>query len=147
MQALRTPDDRFTGLPGFDFAAHYAEVPDGEGGTHSPACGGLRGTQEGDRRQHPAEQDEGADHDDHDGERSDPGEGVVRPAPDGSEGAGATNNVFQWFENGTSTIDLSPFDNVVDAALKTDMKLIVTLTNNWADYGGMVPGDRLARRG
>lgn len=33
MQALRTPDDRFDSLPGYDFAPHYAEVPDGEGGT------------------------------------------------------------------------------------------------------------------
>jgi haloalkane dehalogenase len=27
MDALRTPDDRFVNLPGFDFAPHYAEVP------------------------------------------------------------------------------------------------------------------------
>lgn len=33
MRALRTPDERFTGLPGFAFPPHYAEVPDGEGGT------------------------------------------------------------------------------------------------------------------
>lgn len=32
MKALRTPDERFTALPGYDFAPHYAEVPDGEGG-------------------------------------------------------------------------------------------------------------------
>jgi haloalkane dehalogenase len=32
MQTLRTPDDRFEGLPGFDFAPHYAEVADGDGG-------------------------------------------------------------------------------------------------------------------
>jgi len=32
MKVLRTPDDRFEGLPGFDFAPHYAEVDDGEGG-------------------------------------------------------------------------------------------------------------------
>jgi haloalkane dehalogenase len=32
MQTLRTPDDRFDGLPGFDFAPHYAEVADGDGG-------------------------------------------------------------------------------------------------------------------
>jgi haloalkane dehalogenase len=31
--ALRTPDDRFEGLPGFGFAPHYGEVPDGGGGT------------------------------------------------------------------------------------------------------------------
>ena len=33
MDALRTPDDRFDGLPGYPFSPHYAEVPDGEGGT------------------------------------------------------------------------------------------------------------------
>jgi haloalkane dehalogenase len=29
---LRTPDDRFAGLPDFDFAPHYVEVDDGGGG-------------------------------------------------------------------------------------------------------------------
>lgn len=33
MQVRRTPDERFDDLPGFPFAPHYAEVPDGEGGT------------------------------------------------------------------------------------------------------------------
>ncbi len=33
MRALRTPDDRFAGLPDWPFAPHYAEIPDGEGGT------------------------------------------------------------------------------------------------------------------
>ena len=33
MKTLRTPDDRFTDLPGYDFAPHYAEVDDAEGGT------------------------------------------------------------------------------------------------------------------
>src|SRR5215469_3943178 len=33
MKALRTPDDRFAGLPGFSFAPHYADVDDAEGGT------------------------------------------------------------------------------------------------------------------
>ena len=33
MQALRTPDDRFTNLAGYGFAPHYAEVADGEGAT------------------------------------------------------------------------------------------------------------------
>jgi haloalkane dehalogenase len=33
MEILRTPDDRFTDLPDFPFAPHYAEVPDGEGGS------------------------------------------------------------------------------------------------------------------
>ncbi|KAI0174410.1 putative mannan endo-1,4-beta-mannosidase C [Pestalotiopsis sp. NC0098] len=55
----------------------------------------------------------------------------------GSEGAGATDVVFQWFANGTSTIDVSAFDKVVEAATKVGIKLIVTFTNNWADYGGM----------
>lgn len=33
MRTLRTPDERFAVLPGFDLAPHYAEVPDGDGGT------------------------------------------------------------------------------------------------------------------
>ena len=33
METLRTPDDRFADLVGFDHAPSYAEVPDGEGGT------------------------------------------------------------------------------------------------------------------
>ncbi len=33
VKALRTPDECFEGLPDFDFEPHYAEVPDGEGGT------------------------------------------------------------------------------------------------------------------
>ena len=33
LKALRTPDDRFTDLPDFSFAPHYAEVPDGDGGS------------------------------------------------------------------------------------------------------------------
>jgi haloalkane dehalogenase len=33
MQTLRTPDARFENLPGFPFAPHYTEVPDGDGGT------------------------------------------------------------------------------------------------------------------
>ena len=32
MNALRTPDERFAGLPNFPFAPHYVEVDDGEGG-------------------------------------------------------------------------------------------------------------------
>ncbi|KAK0706188.1 glycoside hydrolase superfamily [Lasiosphaeria miniovina] len=55
----------------------------------------------------------------------------------GGEGAGGTEVVFQWFANGTSTIDVSPFDKVVSAATKVGTKLLVALTNNWADYGGM----------
>ncbi len=33
MKTVRTPDDRFAGLPGYDFAPHYVEVDDGDGGT------------------------------------------------------------------------------------------------------------------
>jgi haloalkane dehalogenase len=33
VKVLRTPDDRFESLPGFDFTPRYAEVPDGEGAT------------------------------------------------------------------------------------------------------------------
>ena len=33
MDVLRTPDERFAGLPGYDFSPHYVEVPTGEGGT------------------------------------------------------------------------------------------------------------------
>ncbi len=38
MQVLRTPDDRFDGLPGYDFEPRYVEVPNGAGGT-SPRRG------------------------------------------------------------------------------------------------------------
>ncbi|KAA8914647.1 putative mannan endo-1,4-beta-mannosidase C [Sphaerosporella brunnea] len=60
----------------------------------------------------------------------------------GGEGAGATDVVFQRFEKGRQMIQWGPnglpaFDKVVNAAEKTGMKLVVTLTNNWADYGGM----------
>ena len=33
MHVLRTPDERFKGLPGFDFAPHYVEIPSGEEGS------------------------------------------------------------------------------------------------------------------
>jgi len=33
MKTLRTPDECFASLPGFDFAPHYDQVGDGEGGT------------------------------------------------------------------------------------------------------------------
>ncbi len=33
MQTLRTPDERFVDLPDFPFEPHYAEIPDGDGGT------------------------------------------------------------------------------------------------------------------
>jgi mannan endo-1,4-beta-mannosidase len=55
----------------------------------------------------------------------------------GGEGAGPTEAVFQRWANGTSTIDVTLFDKVVDAASNVGVKLIVALTNNWADYGGM----------
>ncbi|TDZ18309.1 putative mannan endo-1,4-beta-mannosidase C [Colletotrichum orbiculare MAFF 240422] len=56
----------------------------------------------------------------------------------GGEGAGATDIIFQrWYENGTSVINIEAFDKVVNAATKVGIKLIVALTNNWADYGGM----------
>ncbi|KAF2163063.1 glycoside hydrolase family 5 protein [Zasmidium cellare ATCC 36951] len=55
----------------------------------------------------------------------------------GAEGAGATDVVFQTWQNGKSTIKIEAFDKVVNAAAATDIKLIVALTNNWADYGGM----------
>jgi haloalkane dehalogenase len=32
MKVLRTPDARFQNLPGYPFAPHYTQVPDGEGG-------------------------------------------------------------------------------------------------------------------
>jgi haloalkane dehalogenase len=33
MEILRTPDERFEGLPGYPFTPHYTNIPDGEGGT------------------------------------------------------------------------------------------------------------------
>lgn len=33
MKALRTPDDRFKNLPGYNFEPHYVEIPAGAGGT------------------------------------------------------------------------------------------------------------------
>lgn len=33
METIRTPDERFEKLTGFDFEPHYSEVPDGEGGS------------------------------------------------------------------------------------------------------------------
>jgi len=30
---VRTPDEQFVGLPGYDFAPHYADIPSGDGGT------------------------------------------------------------------------------------------------------------------
>ncbi len=34
MKTLRTPDDRFDGLPGYPFEPHYAEIPDGDAEVH-----------------------------------------------------------------------------------------------------------------
>lgn len=55
----------------------------------------------------------------------------------GGEGAGPTEIVLQSWENGEPTINIEGFDKVVDAATNAGIKLIVALTNNWADYGGM----------
>jgi haloalkane dehalogenase len=33
METLRTPDDRFVALPGFDYSPHYELIDDGEGGS------------------------------------------------------------------------------------------------------------------
>jgi haloalkane dehalogenase len=33
MKTVRTPDTRFENLPGYPFAPHYSEIPDGEGGS------------------------------------------------------------------------------------------------------------------
>ena len=33
MKVLRTPDQRFETLPGFDYEPHYTDIPDGDGGT------------------------------------------------------------------------------------------------------------------
>lgn len=53
-------------------------------------------------------------------------------------GTGAENTVMQFFEkDGSVKIDLSKLDVVIKAAEDTNMKLILALTNNWADYGGM----------
>jgi haloalkane dehalogenase len=35
MEALRTPDERFDNLPGYNFTPHYVEVPAGDGSTDS----------------------------------------------------------------------------------------------------------------
>ncbi len=33
MKTIRTPDDRFAGLPDYDFEPHYVDIDDGDGGT------------------------------------------------------------------------------------------------------------------
>lgn len=51
---------------------------------------------------------------------------------------GGEETIFQLFKNdGTVKIDLKLLDVVVEAAEATGIKLILALTNNWADYGGM----------
>lgn len=60
----------------------------------------------------------------------------------GGEGAGAAPVYFQSWADGKPTINygkngLQAFDNVVKQAEKYGIKLLVALTNNWADYGGM----------
>lgn len=61
----------------------------------------------------------------------------------GGEGAGGSPVYFQsWSQNGTQTINygkngLQVFDNIVKTAERYQIKLLVALTNNWADYGGM----------
>ena len=42
MDILRTPDDRFAGLPGFPFEPHYVEVDDGVGRSVHEGAGALR---------------------------------------------------------------------------------------------------------
>jgi mannan endo-1,4-beta-mannosidase len=60
----------------------------------------------------------------------------------GNEGAGPSEVFFQSWENGKATINYGPYglqalDKVVALAEETGLKLIMALTNNWADYGGM----------
>ncbi|KIJ66718.1 glycoside hydrolase family 5 protein [Hydnomerulius pinastri MD-312] len=54
----------------------------------------------------------------------------------------ASGDYYQLWNGSTPTINygttgLENFDNVVAAAKANGIKLIVTLTNNWSDYGGM----------
>ncbi|EJF65264.1 CEL4a mannanase [Dichomitus squalens LYAD-421 SS1] len=49
---------------------------------------------------------------------------------------------YQLWQNGKATVNtgstgLGNFDNVVAAAKANGLRLIVSLTNNWSDYGGM----------
>ncbi|PCH43855.1 glycoside hydrolase family 5 protein [Wolfiporia cocos MD-104 SS10] len=53
-----------------------------------------------------------------------------------------SGDYYQLWTNGTATINYGPtglenFDNVVEAAKSYGLRLIVTLTNNWDNYGGM----------
>ncbi|PQM43934.1 hypothetical protein VE01_10830 [Pseudogymnoascus verrucosus] len=60
----------------------------------------------------------------------------------GGEGAGESPIYFQSFKDGVATINYGPnglqaLDKVVKIAEETGIKLVMALTNNWADYGGM----------
>jgi mannan endo-1,4-beta-mannosidase len=60
----------------------------------------------------------------------------------GGEGAGESAVYFQSWADGKATINygangLQALDKVVKIAEETGIKLIMALTNNWADYGGM----------
>ncbi|CCM05720.1 uncharacterized protein FIBRA_07952 [Fibroporia radiculosa] len=53
-----------------------------------------------------------------------------------------SGDYYQLWTNGTATVNYGPtglenFDNVVAAAKAYGIRLIVTLTNNWDNYGGM----------
>lgn len=53
-------------------------------------------------------------------------------------GTGGEETVMQFFNSdGTVDINLRGLDVVIEAAEATGIKLILALTNNWADYGGM----------
>ncbi|EGO25412.1 glycoside hydrolase family 5 protein [Serpula lacrymans var. lacrymans S7.9] len=59
-----------------------------------------------------------------------------------NEVTSASGDYYQLWTNGVPTINtgatgLQNFDNVVAAAKANGLRLIVTLTNNWSDYGGM----------
>lgn len=61
----------------------------------------------------------------------------------GGEGAGPSAVYFQSWADGVGTINygangLQALDQVVQIAEQLGMKLLIALTNNWADYGGMV---------
>ncbi|KAF8440316.1 glycoside hydrolase family 5 protein [Boletus edulis BED1] len=54
----------------------------------------------------------------------------------------ASGDYYQLWNGSTPTINYGPtglknFDNVVAAAKANNIRLIITLTNNWHDYGGM----------
>ncbi|KAG1735833.1 glycoside hydrolase family 5 protein [Suillus lakei] len=59
-----------------------------------------------------------------------------------NEVTSASGDYYQLWNGSTPTINygstgLGNFDNVVAAAKANNIRLIVTLTNNWSDYGGM----------